>query len=121
MTELLITLPVLILIIFGSIEATNLLYLQQAVTESAYDGAVRGSRIGATEADVQNSVTALLAARNISTTLIEVRQGATPVEDLPSGDLFNVFIKIDTSSHLVSPTLFANFNEVEVRMFARKN
>ena len=120
LTELLFVLPILILIIFGSIEATNLLHLQQAVTESAYDGAVRASRLGATQSQVQTNITDLLAARNIQATVIEVGNGATPVENIPSGQLFNVFVKIDTASHLISPTMFANFTEIEVRMVARK-
>ena len=58
--EFAIIMPVLFVVIYGSIEASNLLYLQQAITETAYDGALRASRPGATDAEVQADLQALM-------------------------------------------------------------
>jgi len=118
--ELALVMPVLFVLIYGSIEASNLLYLQQAITETAYDGALRASRPGATDADVKAEIEALLEARGITPALIEVGDSVNQIEYVPAGEVFTVFIKVDTASHLVSPKVFANFNQIEVRVTARK-
>lgn len=118
--ELALVMPVLFVLIYGSIEASNLLYLQQAITETAYDGALRASRPGATDADVHAEIEALLEARGITPALIEVGDSVNLIEDVPAGEIFTVFIKVDTASHLVSPKVFANFTQIEVRVTARK-
>ena len=118
--EFAMVMPVLFVLIYGSIEASNLLYLQQAITETAYDGALRASRPGATDADVQADLAALLEARGITADSIEVGDSVNLIEDVPPGATFSVFIKADTASHLVSPKVFANFTQIEVRVVARK-
>jgi hypothetical protein len=118
--ELAIVMPVLIMIIFGAIEASNLLYLQQAITETAYDGALRASRPGATDAAVKNELVTLLEARGITADSIEIGDSVNTIENVPSGHLFKVLIRADTASHLVSPKVFANFSKIEVHVVARK-
>ena len=50
--ELALVLPVIVLIVFGSIEANNAIYLQQVLTEVAYQGALEGVDISSTEQNV---------------------------------------------------------------------
>lgn len=118
--EFAMVMPVLFVLIYGSIEASNLLYLQQAITETAYDGALRASRPGATDEDVQAEIESLLESRGITPALIEVGDSVHLIEDVPAGEVFTVFIKVDTASHLVSPKVFANFSQIDVRVVARK-
>jgi Flp pilus assembly protein TadG len=64
--ETALTLPLLITLVFGSIEIANGVFLRQSLTVAAYEGARAVSRSGATNADGQARVQEALAARGIT-------------------------------------------------------
>jgi len=49
--EMAFCLPVIVLVIFGGIQAANLIFLKQAISEAAYEGALFGSKPEATQAE----------------------------------------------------------------------
>ena len=68
--ELAICLPMLVLIVFGSIQATNLIYLQHATTAAAYEGMLELARPNATNASVETRIQQVLDAREVVNTQI---------------------------------------------------
>ena len=64
--EFAVCLPVIILIVLGSIEAASLLFLRQALIQSAYEGAKVAIRNEGNEADAISAVNAVAAGRRLS-------------------------------------------------------
>ena len=71
--ELALCLPLILVLVLGSIEACNLLFLRQALVAAAYDGALLGSQLGTTESEIVNRVQTTLAARNITVDNVAVQ------------------------------------------------
>ena len=63
--EFAICLPVLALLVFGSIEATAFIFLKQSLHVAAYEGVRTGSRLDATQADAINRARAILDSRDV--------------------------------------------------------
>ena len=78
--ELAICLPVLSLVIFGSIEMCNVIHLKQTLTEVGYVGALVGSQPRATEVEIVQRVQTVLAARNIAGASVSVDGNTLPRE-----------------------------------------
>ena len=109
--ELAVCLPVLILIILGSIESCNYIFLKQALTEAAYQGSLAAIKPGATSSDVRDSIQGILDARNISSTTITIANGQYSI--LSSGDEFAITVEAQTSTNRVVPHVVAGLNSVE--------
>ena len=63
--ELALCLPVLALLVFGSIEAASFIFLKQSLQVAAYETAREAISIGAVEADAAGRATAILSSRSI--------------------------------------------------------
>jgi Flp pilus assembly protein TadG len=63
--EFAVCLPVIVMLVFGSIEASSFIFLKQSLHVSAYEGARNAIRIGSTNASATNSVQTILTARNV--------------------------------------------------------
>ncbi|MBX3421215.1 MAG: pilus assembly protein [Pirellulaceae bacterium] len=70
--ETAVTLPVLVLLVFGSIEIANGVFLKQTLTVAAYEGARVATRPGATRAQARQRVQEILAARNVNNRTITI-------------------------------------------------
>ena len=116
--ELAVCLPVLILIILGSIESCNYIFLKQALTEAAYQGALTAIKPAATDSDVRNSIQDILDARNISSTTITIANNQYAI--LSSGDEFDITISAQTSTNRVVPHVVAGLNSVDATTTAIK-
>lgn len=64
--ELAICLPILIAVVFGIVEFSRNLQLQQAVRQAAFEGARAGVALDATTADVTSAATAITNCSNIT-------------------------------------------------------
>lgn len=109
--EFAICLPVIILIILGSIEACNLIFLKQALTEASYQGALAAMKPAATEAEVEARIQSILDARDISSATIVVADHTLHVLD--AGDEFTVEVSATTSPNRISPTIISGLNLIE--------
>ncbi len=64
--ELAVCLPVIVLLVFGSIEASSFIFLKQSLATAAYEGAREAIRNDAVVADGVNSATNILNSRNVN-------------------------------------------------------
>jgi Flp pilus assembly protein TadG len=72
LVELSVCLPVLMILILGSIEATSAIFVRQALTTAAYEAAREASRTGATTATATARGQAVLEARRIQNSTINL-------------------------------------------------
>jgi Flp pilus assembly protein TadG len=86
--EFAVCLPVIVLLILGSIEATSAIFLRQALTTSAYEGIREATRTGSTTADATSRAQNVLNARSVRGATIQF----TPnnVETTPRGDIITI-------------------------------
>lgn len=71
-TELAVCLPVLVLLIMGTIEACSMIYLKQTLSVAAYEGARASLRPNAATADVTDGCNQILTPRNVNGATISV-------------------------------------------------
>jgi len=63
--ELAVCLPVLVLLMLGAIESSNMIFLRQALVQSSYEAAKLAARPDATSDEATNRAEAVLATREI--------------------------------------------------------
>ncbi|MEM6779880.1 MAG: TadE family protein [Planctomycetota bacterium] len=81
--EFAVCLPILVLLIFGSIEAASMIFLKQSLNVAAYEAAREAIRNGRTNADAQSKAANILAARNVVDFDVRFPRGES--FDLPRG------------------------------------
>lgn len=116
-TELAICLPVIFLLIFGSIQACNLVFLKQAVTAATYDTILVAMMPGATEADVDTRLNAIMAARNI-TGAVKVLEGKSskPFANVQHGQELYLTVTVPTAPNIVGPAMFVGIPNIAVKL-----
>jgi Flp pilus assembly protein TadG len=86
--EFAVCLPVIVLLILGSIEATSAIFLRQALTTSAYEGIREAARTGATTAQATNRAQNVLTSRNVRGSTIQF--SPTDVGAAPRGEIISI-------------------------------
>ena len=71
-TELAVCLPVLLLLVIGTIEASTMIYLKQSLAVSAYEGVRAAIQPGAETGDVLDSCQRILNQRNVKEADIQI-------------------------------------------------
>ena len=92
MIELAVCLPVIVVIVFGAIEACTMIFLQQSLSAAAYEGARVAARSNATNAQVDLRIQEVLSARQV--TDFTVIRDPVDIESTPRGS----YITIETSA-----------------------
>lgn len=67
--ELAIGLPVVVLLVLGTIESCSMIFLQQALTAAAYEGVREGAKSGSTDAATKRCQQVLDARRLVGTSI----------------------------------------------------
>jgi Flp pilus assembly protein TadG len=63
--EFAVCLPVIVLLVFGSIEASSFIFLKQSLHVAAYEGARDAIKLGSNNSGATDSVQNILASRNV--------------------------------------------------------
>ena len=114
--ELAICLPVLVLIVFGSIQATDLIYLQHAVTSAAYEGILELSKTNSTNESVTARVQQVLDARELTNTTILIKPDGTDISQVPTGDEVRIVVRANVDANLTFSGFFVAPNVVKTRL-----
>lgn len=118
--ELAICLPLLTLIMFGSIQATNLIFLQHATTAAVYEGSLEMAKSNATNASVQSRIQQVLDARDVVNSTISILPGGTDISQTPPGTVLTLEVTANVSSNLSLFAFFVMPNEVTGRLVATR-
>jgi Flp pilus assembly protein TadG len=108
--ELAVCLPVFVLLVFASIEACSMVFLRQAITAAAYEGARVAARSGSTEADALARCRAILRVRNVKEA--EVSVSPTPSDQQPRGSEVTVSITVSCAANAAGPAPFYSDREL---------
>ncbi len=82
--ETALLMPLLVLLAFGSIELSNMVFLKQSLSIAAYEGARMATRPGATQSQADTRIREVLAARNVTSyTVSYSTTGNVPITITP--------------------------------------
>ncbi len=73
--EFAVCLPVILLLVFGAIEASSFIFLKQSLHVAAYEGARSATRLGAGNTEGTDSVQNILTSRNVQDFLVSFPNG----------------------------------------------
>lgn len=119
--ELAIILPIIFLLIFGSIQACNLIFLKQSVTAAAYEGILVAVRPDATESQTEQRINAVFSARRITNGSIDITSPASSnFNDIRHGDQMSLTVTVPASENLFGPQFFVPSNNIAVTVTAYK-
>ncbi|MCC6509831.1 MAG: pilus assembly protein [Pirellulaceae bacterium] len=95
--ETALLMPLLVLLAFGSIELSNMVFLKQSLSIAAYEGARMVTHPGATQAQADTRIREVLAARNVTSyTVTYSTTGGNPITVTPitpRGTLLNITVR----------------------------
>ena len=107
--EMAVCLPLMLLVVFGCIEANNAIFRGQALTSVAHEGVIVGIKPNATAQDVEDRVGVVMAARGISAYTVNVETFGVDFDDLRSGELFRVEVSsIVNNDYITAQTISAS-------------
>jgi uncharacterized protein (UPF0333 family) len=95
--EFAVCLPVIVMLVFGSIEASSFIFLKQSLHVSAYEGARTAIRVGSTNAVASDSVRNVLVARNVRDFQVAFPNGES--SDAERGDEVVIEVSAPTSTN----------------------
>jgi Flp pilus assembly protein TadG len=99
-TELAVCLPLLTLVVFGSIQACNLIYLKHGVVTAAYEGTLELAKRNATSLSITARAQQVLDARGIRDAQIRILPAGTDVGAAPIGTPFTIEVTAQTPSNM---------------------
>ena len=111
--EFAVCLPVIVLIVLGTIEAGSLLFLKQTLVQAAYEGA-KVAIVSGDTAKVEAVVDAVAAGRNLQGVQIEFLPA--DIANLPPGEILTINISAPGDSNSLIP--FGPFKNQIVRTSA---
>lgn len=118
--EFAVALPLLFLVIFGSIQACNAIFTQQFITEVSYQGALRASCPNVVRSSVISEMQQLMEARGITTATYNlVGVGGTSFDLLVPGDVFKVVVTVAPSVNQSGPSV-VSYSTLVAETFGQK-
>jgi len=102
--ELAVTLPMMAMIVFGSVEVCSQINTKQAIESAAYECARTAISAGATDARVQQKMAEILAARGIEDATLSTNPES--VNNIKRGERIKVRISAPAASNSLALTSF---------------
>ncbi len=98
--ELAVCLPVMVLLVFAALEGANMLFLRQAVVQSAYETAKAAAKTNGVQTNAQTLGEQVLSSRGVVRPTITF----TPanVQSLPPGSKFSVSVSVPGDSKSIT-------------------
>ena len=98
--EFAVCLPVIILIVLGTIEAGSLLFLKQTLVQAAYEGA-KVAIVSGDAAQAEAIVDAVTAGRNLQD--VQVQFTPSDIANMPAGEILTITISAPGDSNSLIP------------------
>ena len=99
--ETAVCLPVLLLLTFGAIEASNAIVLKQTLTEISYETARFVTSQGSTKADALQRADEIIAARGLQNVTVDISPDVTV--NTPPGTPITVTVSAAATSNSIGP------------------
>jgi Flp pilus assembly protein TadG len=103
-TEFAVCLPIVVLLVVGTIEACSMIFLKQSLAIAAYEGARTAIVPGATKAQVDAACNQLLADRKVKGATISIKP--SDIASLNPGDYVDVTVTAPCNNNSVVPNTF---------------
>jgi len=104
--ELAVCLPVIVLLIFGSMQACDLIYLRHSITTAAYEGSLELSRHDATSASVKARIDQVLGFRGVSGGAASLQPAGLDISELSPGEAVTVSVTAPVGNNLTLSGFF---------------
>ncbi|MCU0718912.1 MAG: pilus assembly protein [Pirellula sp.] len=98
--ELAVCMPVVVLVVFASLEGANMLFVRQATVQAAYEAAKFGSRRDGTRVQAERLATEVLTARRINSPTITFVTG-DPASTRSGSDV-TVRVSVNSNDRLIT-------------------
>ena len=112
--ELAVCLPILLLLTFAAIEASNAIVLKQTLVETASETARIATTQGHSQSDAVQRANEILAARKVSNAEIEIEPAVTPTT--PAGTAISITISAPAASNSVGPQWYFRNSTMSARV-----
>lgn len=112
--ELAVCLPALALLLFGSMQACDMIYLKHSLTTAAYEGSLEAARPDATSATVQARVEQVMQIRGVKNGSVSIN-AAADIKDLGVGDSVRLNVSAPVKQNLMISGFFGTPNQLSVR------
>jgi Flp pilus assembly protein TadG len=99
--ETAVTLPLLALLTFGSIELSNMMFLRQSMSIAAYEGGRSATRPGGSQGLAQTKIQEILSARGVTSYSVQFNPAITTAT--PRGTMIQVTVSTPTTSISYAP------------------
>lgn len=99
-TELAVCLPLLTLIVFGSIQACNLIYLKHGCITAAYEGTLELPKHNATSSSIVTRAQQVLDARGVRSAQIRILPAGVEISTQNPGTPFTIEVTADVRSNM---------------------
>jgi len=119
-TELAVCLPLIVLLVFGSIQACGLVYLKHTATSAAYEATLELAKPNASNASVTARATQVLTALNVAGGTVEIFPANTNVAQATAGDAVSIVVTVPASPNLLVNVFFTNPDIVIARLAATR-
>lgn len=112
--ELAVCLPLLVTLVFGSIQACNLFYLRHALTIAAYEGSLAVSKPDATTAAFQSRVNNILDSLGIKEAQVTLSP-SIELAEMPPGVEVSITVTAPTGINTIGPDIVTPNSQATVR------
>jgi Flp pilus assembly protein TadG len=102
--ELAICLPLLVLLVFASIEACSMIFLEHGLSIASYEGVRAGISYDATNADVMSRCNEIINQRSIAGATVSTNPGN--VANVQKGQPITVTVSAPSNANMISPPWF---------------
>lgn len=103
-TEFAVCLPVLMLLLLGTLECCSMIFLKQTLSVAAYEAGHAALAPGATSAQARSAAQAILAQRRINSGAVQI--APRPLETIAEGEFFDISVTAPTNANRVLPLNF---------------
>jgi hypothetical protein len=99
-TELAVCLPILTLVVFGSIQACNLIYLKHGCITAAYEGTLELAKPNATNSSIMTRAQQVLDARSVKSAQVRILPDGVEIAKQLAGTPFTIEVSADVRSNM---------------------
>ncbi len=100
--EMAVCLPLMLMVVFGCIEANTGIFRGQTLTSAAHEGALIGLKRNSTVEEITNRVETIMSARGVDKYELNIETFGTAFEQLESGDQFRIELSTELNNSYIT-------------------